>query len=198
MLRLFSSWPATSSATFGRASKFAPTVPIGIRRSLTRRPFSSVHEPISRSSGSISATASTCSARLSTRASSRRSRSSIPSSMRSTAASQSAAFAARISVLRSRTSTAAPLRAEATASSVRLGAARRASRASSSTDSRSPATAATRPTLARAGRPGGLLRGSLRWRPAPAAGGRSGRPDRRDLRSASPSAGRETPRRATR
>ena len=42
VFRLFSSWPATSSATFGRASKFAPTVPIGMRRSLTRRPFGSV------------------------------------------------------------------------------------------------------------------------------------------------------------
>ena len=51
MFRLLSSWPATSSATFGRASKFAPTVPIGMRRSLTRRPFGSVHESASRSSG---------------------------------------------------------------------------------------------------------------------------------------------------
>ena len=51
MFRLFSSWPATSRATFGLASKFAPTVPIGIRRSLTWSPFGSVHESISRSSG---------------------------------------------------------------------------------------------------------------------------------------------------
>ncbi len=61
VFRLFSSWPATSRATFGRASKFAPTVPIGIRRSLTWRPFGSVQESISRSSGAIAATASTCS-----------------------------------------------------------------------------------------------------------------------------------------
>ena len=57
VFRLFSSWPATSSATFGRASKFAPTMPIGIRRSLTRRPFGSVHAAPSRSSGSSSAVA---------------------------------------------------------------------------------------------------------------------------------------------
>ena len=38
VLRLLSSCPATSSATFGRASKFAPTVPIGMRRSLTQEP----------------------------------------------------------------------------------------------------------------------------------------------------------------
>ena len=50
--RLFSSCPATSSATFGRASKFAPTTPIGMRRSVTTRPLSSVRLPISRSSGS--------------------------------------------------------------------------------------------------------------------------------------------------
>ena len=62
-LRLLRSWPATSSATFGRASKFAPTAPIGIRRSLTCRPFGSVHEPASRSSGSTPAIASSCSAR---------------------------------------------------------------------------------------------------------------------------------------
>ena len=53
MFRLFRSWPATSNATFGRASKFAPTTPIGIRRSEIWRPFSSVLDVISRSSGSI-------------------------------------------------------------------------------------------------------------------------------------------------
>ena len=46
--RLFSSWPATSTATFGRASKLAPTTPIGIRRSDTSRPFGSVQAAISR------------------------------------------------------------------------------------------------------------------------------------------------------
>ena len=196
VLRLFSSWPATSSATFGRASKFAPTVPIGIRRSLTRRPFSSVHEPISRSSGSISATASTCSARLSTRASSRRSRSSIPSSMRSDR---------RLAVGCVRREDLCPslphehgraLRAEETASSVRLAAARRASRASSSTDSRSPATAATPRLLGLSDRE--ALRADLRVRrqhlllEVVQVG--AGRPD---PRSASPSAGRGRPRRAT-
>jgi hypothetical protein len=41
-LRLFSSCAATSTATFGRASKFAPTTPIGIRRSET---FEAVRQP---------------------------------------------------------------------------------------------------------------------------------------------------------
>jgi hypothetical protein len=40
------SWPATSRATFGLASKFAPTVPIGMRRSLISSPFASVHASI--------------------------------------------------------------------------------------------------------------------------------------------------------
>ena len=40
--RLFRSCPATSSATPGRASKFAPTTPIGIRRAATVSPLSSV------------------------------------------------------------------------------------------------------------------------------------------------------------
>ena len=39
--RLFSSCPATSTAAFGRASKLAPTTPIGMRRSETSRPFGS-------------------------------------------------------------------------------------------------------------------------------------------------------------
>ena len=75
--RLFRSCPATSRATFGRASKFAPTVPIGIRRSCTTRPFARVREPISRSSGSSSAVASTWAASASRRAGSRRRRSSV-------------------------------------------------------------------------------------------------------------------------
>ena len=59
--KLFSSCPATSSATPGRASKFAPTTPIGMRRADTSSPLSSVQRSISRSSGGSSASASSCS-----------------------------------------------------------------------------------------------------------------------------------------
>ena len=79
VFRLLSSWPATSRATFGRASKFAPTTPIGIRRSLTRARSAASTLPISRSSGGISATSPRPGRRsASTRASSRRSRSRSP------------------------------------------------------------------------------------------------------------------------
>ena len=78
--RLFSSWPATSTATFGRASKFAPTTPIGIRRSETSSPFGSVQLATSRSSGGSSASSRSCASIAVRRPGSRRSRSSAPSS----------------------------------------------------------------------------------------------------------------------
>ena len=104
VLRLLSSWHATSRATFGLASKFAPTVPIGIRRSLTSSPLGSVHDAISRSSGGMAAIAATWSASASTLRPSRRRRSRVPSSSRPVASSTSASLAARSSRRRSRTS----------------------------------------------------------------------------------------------
>ena len=133
VFRLLRSCPATSSATLGRASKFAPTVPIGIRRSLTRKPFGSVQAAASRSSGSTSAVSTSWSASAATRASSSRSRSSVPSSSRPDASSTSAALAARISRRCSPMSRAAPRKASATAPSVSDGRAAPAARASSST-----------------------------------------------------------------
>ncbi len=52
-LRLLRSCPATSTATFGRASKLAPTAPIGMRRVSTCRPFSSVHASSVRPRGKL-------------------------------------------------------------------------------------------------------------------------------------------------
>ncbi len=79
VLRLLSSCPATSSATFGRASKFAPTVPIGMRRSLTQEPVRQRPRAALRARAArCSAIVSTWRASPSTRASSRRSRSSVP------------------------------------------------------------------------------------------------------------------------
>ena len=134
--RLFSSWPATSSATFGRASKFAPTTPIGIRRSETTRPLASVRLPISRSSGSRAAVARSWRSRTAVRPSSSRSRSIVPSSSLPVAASTSASLAASTSRRRSRSSADASASAAATASSASPAAAAAAARASRSTSSR--------------------------------------------------------------
>src|SRR5829696_1349001 len=138
---LFSSWPATSTATFGRASKFAPTTPTGIRRSWTRRPFSSVQASISRSSGGSAARIRSWSPIAATRASSSRRRSSAPASSRPAASAMSAAFAASTVVARSSSRAAAAESAASTASSASAASASFAACASSSTVMRSSSIA---------------------------------------------------------
>ena len=73
--------PATSSATFGRASKFAPTVPIGIRRSLHAQAVRRASASRSRARAARARRSPRPGRRvLRARASSRRRRSSVPSS----------------------------------------------------------------------------------------------------------------------
>ena len=133
VLPLFSTCDATSTATFGRASKFAPTTPIGTSRSETRRPFGSVHARTSRSIGASSAVASSPSAMASIRSSSSRSRSSAPSSSLPVAAETSASLARSTSPRRSLRNSAASSRAAATASSESRSSAARAAAASRAT-----------------------------------------------------------------
>ena len=142
-LRLFSNCEAMSSATPGRASKFAPTTPIGIRRAVTVNPFSSVQLSITRSSGGSSATTASCRAISSIRCGSSRSRSSAPGSSWSAAPARSFAFVSSTqgSVQRSRSAIACS--ASATRSSDRAPHAAFAAAASDRTSATSSAEAVT-------------------------------------------------------